>query len=124
MAGDLIPILSRFHREVVLPDMKRIGRRRRSLRTSASRRGADRLRRAVQAAREAGSRVPGTALGIKRVEERLDALEDRMGSVERRLDSIDKKLEKLALKSELADLKARVDGLQEQIRILEERLSA
>ena len=48
--------------------------------------------------------------GLRRVEERLDAVEQ--------------KLDKAALRSELMDLKARVDGLQQQVRVLEERLSA
>jgi len=48
--------------------------------------------------------------GLRRVEERLDAVEAR--------------LDKLALGSELVELKSRVDGLQEQVRTLEQRLGA
>jgi len=49
-------------------------------------------------------------VGLKRVEERLDAVEQR--------------LDKMALRSDLEALKARVDELQGQVRVLEERLSA
>ncbi len=121
MGDDLIPILTRFHREMVVPDIQRIveGSERR-LRDEMHA-GFDAL---AQRLEKLETEFPMLVSGIKRVEERLDALEDRIGSVERRLDGIDKKLEKMALKSELADLKARVDGLQEQIRTLEERLSA
>jgi predicted nucleic acid-binding Zn-ribbon protein len=125
VADDLIPILTRFHREVVAPDIERI--------VGNAAEGAERrLRDEMQTGFGALSRrlekleieFPMLVSGIKRVEERLEALEDRMGSVDRRLDGIDKKLEKMALKSELLELKARVEGLQQQVRALEERLGA
>ena len=112
VAEDLIPILTRFHREVVLPDVRRIvrevvgdleGRMNAHFDTIYQR--FDRLETEYHV----------LVAGLKRVEERLDQVERRLGAVEHTL-------EKMALRSELEDLKTRVDGLQSQIQRLEERL--
>ena len=112
MADDLIPILTRFHREVVLPDVRRIvgevvgdleGRM--NAHFDAIYQRFDRLE----------TEHHMLVAGLERVEGRLDRVEQRLGALEQ-------KLEKVALRSELQELKARVDGLQEQVRALEERL--
>jgi len=117
VAEDLIPILTRFHREVMLPDIQRIvgeavdgleGRM--SAHFDAIYQRFDRLE----------TEYHMLVAGLKRVEERLD----RIDRVEGRLDVVEQRLAKQDLQAELAALKARVDGLQGQIRILEERLSA
>ena len=105
MVEDLIPVLTRFHREIVVPDIERI--------VAASERRLrddmhtlfDSLSRQIE---ELRTEYHMLVAGLKRVEERLDRLEQRM--------------DKVALRSELLELKARVDGLQEQVRILEGRL--
>jgi chromosome segregation ATPase len=118
---NLVEVLTKFHQQVLAPDIERIvGAAEQRLRDEMQT-GFDALSRRLE---NLEIEFPMLVSGIKRVEERLDALEDRMGSVERRLDGIDKKLDKMALKSELADLKARVEGLQQQVRVLEERLGA
>jgi len=102
---DLIPILTRFHREIVVPDIERI--------VGAS---EQRLRDEIHSLFDSVSRqieelrieYHMLVAGLKRLEERMDRLEQRM--------------DKMALRSELVDLKARVDGLQEQVRTLEGRL--
>jgi polyhydroxyalkanoate synthesis regulator phasin len=118
VGDDLIPILTRFHREVVLPDIQRV--------VGAAVEGSERrLRDEIHAGFDALARRIDTleteyhmlVAGLKRVEERLDRVERRLGAVE-------EKPEKVALRSELLELKARVDGLQEQVRALEERLEA
>ena len=105
MGEDLIPILTRFHREIVVPDIERI--------VGAS---EQRLRDELQT-------------GFDALAQRLDKLEIEyhmlvagLKRVEERLDAVEKRLDKMALKSELLDLRARVDGLQEQVRALEGRL--
>jgi polyhydroxyalkanoate synthesis regulator phasin len=102
---DLVQVLTKFHREIVVPDIERI--------VSAS---EQRLRNEMQTLfdalaqqiQELTTEYHMLVAGLKRVEERLDRLEQR--------------LDKLALRSELLELKSRVDGLQEQVRTLEARL--
>ena len=107
MPEDLIPILTRFHREVLLPDVERLV-------GGAERRLRDEMHTLFDAVMQRLDRLETEyrmiVAGLKRVEERLDAVEQR--------------LDKMALRSELDALKARVEELQAQVRLLEERLSA
>jgi len=118
VAEDLLPILTRFHREIVLPDIERIVG---NVVEGAERRLRDEMQTAFDALAQRLDRLETEyhmmVVGLKRVEERLDLVEQRLSAVEQ-------KLEKVALRSELLELKARVDGLQEQVRALEGRLSA
>lgn len=106
---DLVQVLSRFHREIVVPDIERI--------VGNAVEGAERrLRDEMQA-------------GFDALAQRLDKLETEyhmlvagLERVEERLDRVEQRLDKMALRSELLELKARVDGLQEQVRTLEARL--
>ena len=111
MAEDLLPILTRFHREIVLPDIERIVG---NVVEGSERRLRDEMQTGFDALAQRLDKLEVEyhmlVAGLKRVEERLDAVEAR--------------LDKMALKSELAELKTRVDGLQEQVRTLEERLGA
>jgi chromosome segregation ATPase len=109
VAEDPVPLLARFHREVLLPDVKRVVAEaveasERRLRDEMQT-GFDSLARELTDLREVYHMVEGA---LKRLEERFDQL--------------DRRLDKMALRSELVELKARVDGLQEQVRILEARL--
>jgi chromosome segregation ATPase len=102
---DLIPILTRFHREIVVPDIERIvGASEQRLRDEMHSL-FDSLSRQIE---ELRIEYHMLVAGLKRLEERMDRLEQRM--------------DKMALRSELVELKARVDGLQEQVRTLEGRL--
>jgi predicted nuclease with TOPRIM domain len=107
VAEDLLPILTRFHREIVMPDIARIVE-------GSERRLRDEMQTGFDALAQRLDKLEVEyhmlVAGLKRVEERLDAVETR--------------LDKVALRSELVDLKARVDGLQEHVRRLEERLGA
>jgi predicted nucleic acid-binding Zn-ribbon protein len=107
VGDDLIPILTRFHREIVLPDIERVvGNAERRLRDEMQT-GFDAI---CQRLDKLETEYHMLVAGLKRVEERLDRVEQR--------------LDKMALKSDLVELKARVDTLQAQVRALEERLSA
>jgi exonuclease VII large subunit len=111
MADDLIPILTRFHREVVLPDIQRI--------VSDSVEGAERrLRDEMQ------SLFDSIAQRLDRLETEYQMPVAGLNRVENRLDAMEQRLDKVALRSELLELKARVENLQNQVRIIEERLSA
>jgi predicted nuclease with TOPRIM domain len=106
---DLIPILTQFHRDIVLPDIERIVG---NAVEGAERRLRDEMHTLFDALAQRLDRLETEyhmlVAGMKRIEERLDRLEQRM--------------DKMALRSELLELKARVDGLQEQVRTLEARI--
>ena len=108
-AEDLVPVLAKFHREVVLPDIKRIVG---DAVDGAERRLRDEMHTLFHALTQRLDRLETeyrmVVAGLKRVEERLDRVEQQIS--------------KLALRSELLDLKARVENLQEQVRVIEARL--
>lgn len=106
---DLVQVLTKFHRDIVVPDIERI--------VGNAVEGAERrLRDEMQ-------------IGFDALAQRLDGLETEyhmlvagLKRVEERLDRVEQKLDKMALRSELLELKTRVDGLQEQVRTFEARL--
>ena len=102
---DLIPVLARFHREIVAPDIERI--------VSAS---EQRLRD------EMHTLLDSLAAELKDLRQLYTMLSFAVKRIEERLEGIDQRLDKMALRSELLVLKARLDGLQEQVRTLEARL--
>ena len=117
--------LTHFHREVVLPDIRRIV-------TDAVGASESRLRHEMQTGFDALAKrldmleteYHMLVAGLKRVEERLDRVEGRLDSLEQRMSAVEEKLDKVTLRSELEHLKTRVDVLQQEIRALEERLGA
>ena len=102
---DLIPILTKFHREIVVPDIERI--------VGASER---RLRDEVHTVFDA------LAQRLDRLETEYQMLVAGQKRVEDRLERVEQRLDKMALRSDLLELKTRVDNLQEQVRTLEARL--
>ena len=109
MPEDLVPLLARFHREVLLPDVKRVV-------AEAVEASERRLRDEMQ------TRFDSLARELTDLREVYHMVEGGMKRLEERFDQLDRRLDKVALRSELLELKARVDGLQEQVRILEGRL--
>lgn len=102
---DLVPVLTRFHREILVPDIERIvGASEQRLRDEMHTL-YDSLSHQIDDLR---SEYHMLVAGLKRVEERLDHLDQRM--------------DKFTLRSELLDLKSRMEGLQDQVRTLEARL--
>jgi chromosome segregation ATPase len=103
---DLVPILTKFHRDILRPDIERIV-------AASEQRLRDEMHTLFDALSgqiaELRTEYHMLVAGLKRLEERMDRLDAR--------------LDKLALRSELEDLKARVDGLQAQVRTLEARLA-
>ena len=114
MAEDLIPILTRFHREIVLPDMERVIDER--ITASETRQNAH--FDAIYA------RFKTIEIEYHLLLSAVREVEERLGLVERCLDRVEQKLTKQDAQAELATLKARVDALQLQIRQLEDRLGA
>ena len=102
---DLVQVLTKFHREIVVPDIERIV-------GATERRLRDEMHTLFDALAhqilELKTEYHMLVAGLKRVEERLNQVEQ--------------KLDKMALRSELVELRTRVDDLQEQVRTLEARL--
>lgn len=109
MAQDLVQILATFHRDVLLPDVKRVV-------GDAVEASERRLRDEMHAGFDA------LAQRLDRFETEYHMLVAGLRRVEERLDRVEVRLDKLALRSELLDLKSRLDGLQVQVRTLEARL--
>jgi predicted nucleic acid-binding Zn-ribbon protein len=116
---DLLRTLTRFHREVVVPDIERIVdvriaplRDEMLANFDAVFKRLDRLESEYQALTAA----------LRRVEERMVAIEQRMTGVEQRMTALEEKVEKLALRSELVELKERVHVLEHRIAELEAQL--
>jgi predicted nucleic acid-binding Zn-ribbon protein len=102
---DLVQVLTRFHRDIVVPDIEQI--------VGAS---EQRLRNEMHTLFDA------LAQRMDRLETEYHMLVVGLKRVEERLDRVEQRLDKMALRSELLELKGRVDGLQEQVRTLEARL--
>jgi predicted nucleic acid-binding Zn-ribbon protein len=102
---DLIPVLTRFHREIVAPDIERI--------VAAS---EQRLRDEMQ------TLFDNLASELKDLRELYTMLSLAVKRIEERLERIEQRVDTMALRSELLELKARVTGLQDQVRALESRL--
>lgn len=109
MTEDLLPVLAKFHREVLLPDVKRVV-------AEAVEASERRLRDEMQ------TLFDSLAHELKNLREQYHMLNAGLKRVEERLDRMEQRLDKMALRSELLELKARVEGLQEQVRTLEGRL--
>jgi predicted nuclease with TOPRIM domain len=100
VAEDLLPLLTRFHREVVLPDITRIV-------GDAVEGSEQRLRNEMNAHFDAiyqrfdrlETEYHILVAGLKRVEERLDRVEGRLDRVEARLDAIEQRLAKQDLQA-------------------------
>ena len=107
MAEDLLPMLTRFHRELIVPDMKRVVG---EAIDALEQRMNGHYGAIYQRFDKLESEYQMLVAGLKRVEEGLDRVEQRP--------------DKMALRSELLELKARVDRLQGEVRLLEERLGA
>jgi predicted nuclease with TOPRIM domain len=106
---DLVHVLTKFHREIVVPDIERI--------VGNAVEGAERrLRDEMQTGFDA------LAQRLERLQTEYHMLVAGLKRVEERLDRVEQRLDRMALRSELLELKARVDGLQEQVRTLEARL--
>jgi len=103
---DILPILARFHREVVVPDVKRIV-------DEAVGEGIGALEQRLNGHFDAiyqrfdrlETEYHMLVVGVKRIEERLDEIEQR--------------LDRVALKSELLELKGRVEALERKIASLD-----
>ncbi len=122
-ADDLLSVLTRFHREVVVPDIERIV----DLRLSAT---IAPFRSEVLANFDAvfkrldrlESEYHALSAAVSRLEKRMKAVEERMKALEQGMAAVEQEISKLALRSELIELKERVHALEQRIADLEAEL--
>ena len=105
MAEDLLGVLTRFHREVVVPDIERI--------VDA---------RITPLRDEMLSNFDAVFKRLDGLETEYYALTAAVGRLEQRMAAIEQKIDKFALRSELIELKQRVQQLEERIAELEAEL--
>ena len=150
MSEELVSVLARFHREVVLPDIERVVAERVAglvnPRFDAIDGHFDSVYHRLERLETENAAITA---GLGRLEERLRGIEGRLGEVEQRLDTLEaehrdlvatvrrlderlSRVEKLveelvaaqrdyATRSEVQELRARLDGLQTRIDALERR---
>lgn len=109
---DLFGVLMRFHREVALPDMERIGERIES-----------RLDAKISSLRnEMLSNFDAVFQRLDRLDSEYAALKAAVERLEQRMTAVEQKLDRMALRSELLDLKERVAQLEQRIAEIEASL--
>ncbi len=105
MPDELLSVLTRFHREVVVPDIERI--------VDAK---ITPLREEMLANFDAVFKT------LDRLESEYHALTAAVKRLEDRMAAVEQKIDKLALRSELVELKERVQALEQRIAELEAQL--
>lgn len=105
MADELLSVLSRFHHEVVVPDIERVF----DARISPLR-------------QEMLGNFDALLKRLDRLEIEYQSLTAAVRRLEERMASLAQKLDKLALRSELVELKERVLELEQRIAALEAQL--
>jgi phage shock protein A len=105
MAEDLLRVLTRFHREVVLPDLERVVEG-----------------RLAPLREEMLANFDAVFKRLDRLESEYTALSAAVARIEKRLEGVDQKIDKLALRAELLELKERVHALEQKIADIEAQL--
>lgn len=103
---EFLPILAKFHREVLLPDIQRIV-------SDAVSSSTQQLRDEMQTG------FDGLAQRLDRLETEYQMLVAGLKRIEERLERVEHKLDRVALKSDLLALKARVDELERRLNELD-----
>ncbi len=109
MAEDLFGVLTRFHREVVVPDIERIVDARLDAKISPLH-------------EEMLANFDAVFQRLDRLESEYQALTAAVRRVEERMTAVEQKLDKMALRAELVELKERVLALEQRISELEAQL--
>jgi chromosome segregation ATPase len=136
MSDELVSVLARFHREVVLPDIERVVARLVNPRFDEI---DGHFGAIYQRFERLESEYQALKAGMIRVEERLDRIEQRLEGLEaehrdlvaavhrldERLSRVEKRIDDLVdpnwhavMRSELQNLRARLDGLQSRVDAL------
>ena len=120
MADDLLNVLTRFHREMVVPDMRAIVSEEVGALRNDMLNHVDGIYQHLRRLELESQALKG---GLQRVEERLTALEERVGRLEDRVTVIEQKLDRLALRSEVDELKSQVAVINARIAELEAQIT-
>ena len=104
--------LTRFHREIVVPDMEHIVDARLTPIRDQGQRNFDALWKRFG---DLDQEYQAIKSALKRLEARADAVEQRLGAVETKLD-------KLAMRSEVEELRAEIARLERRVAALEAQL--
>ncbi len=116
---DLFGVLKRFHREVALPDMERIGERIESRLDAKISSLRNEMLSNFDAVFQRLDRLESEYAALKAAVERLEVRVERL---EQRMTAVEQKLDRMALRSELLDLKERVAQLEQRIAEIEASL--
>jgi predicted nucleic acid-binding Zn-ribbon protein len=116
---DLLRVLTRFHQEVLVPDIERIFEERLAPFRGEVLSHFDAIYRRFDRLEDESVALKG---GLLRLEERMAALENRMAALEVGMGAVGQKLERMALRSELLELKEQVAALDQRIAQLEAAL--
>lgn len=106
VADELLNVLTRFHREVVLPDIERVVDERLDARITPLR-------------DEMLSNFDAIYKKLDRLEDEYQSLKAGLQRIEVRLSALEQKLDRVAVRSELLDLKERVVLLEKRIAEIE-----
>lgn len=109
MAEDLLSVLTRFHREVVRPDIERIVDAKLDAKITPLR-------------QEMLANFDAVFKRLDRLESEYHALAAAVKRLEDRMTAVEQKIDKLALRTELLELKERVQSLEQRISELESQL--
>jgi len=109
---ELLSVLTRFHREVVVPDIERI--------VNDSVGGVNSPLTALR--QEMLSHFDGIYRRFDRLESEYQAVSAALKRLEDRVAAVEQKLDRLALRTELVELKARVATLEDRIAQLESEI--
>lgn len=105
VSDDLLNVLTRFHREVVVPDLERI------------------VEAKITPLRdEMLANFDAVFKRLDRLDHEYAALSAAVQRLEARMSTIEQKLDKMALRSEVVELKERVLALEKRIEELEAQL--
>ncbi|HVT05444.1 MAG TPA: hypothetical protein VHL58_18950 [Thermoanaerobaculia bacterium] len=105
MAEDLLTVLTRFHREIVVPDLERV---------------VD--TRIAPLSEEMLTNFDAVFQRLERLDSEYHSLSAAMKRLEERMITVDQKIDKLALRSELVELRERVVALEQRLAQLEAQL--
>ena len=109
MADDMLSVLTRFHREIVIPDIERIVERIVDGKITPLR-------------EEMLANFDAVFKSLDRLESEYQSLSAAVRRLEERMAVVEQKIEKLALRNELVELKERVVALEHRIAQLEAQL--
>ena len=130
VSDEVLSIFTKFHREVVLPDIQRVvGESEQRIKHELSSEIQTAFDGLAQRLERLEVEYQILVAGVQRLEERMDHVEGRLESVDSQLRSVDARLSGLeqrldrgALKSEVLELEARVEILERKIAALDAQL--